>query len=317
MNQNFFPATAEYFRTVGRWAEREREGRPSFLSFTTGSLIAFETEGAGELTFLLELTTKLGVPCYAVSVDGAAWERRPADEPQLRLPDRGRHSVRWVLESILLDEDRWEGENGIHFLGVRTDGGRIFPNTEKKGIFAVFGDSVPEGYSVLQTGNRIECHSAVKAFPMVAAERLDRFPYVVAYGWSGILHPIYVGPCSRMIRWFSKGHRADPVEPEIVLLEHGANDESYQEEEFEAAYRGTVALLLYTFPKARHFAMIPIDQLHARTIENVIREFDGAVTLIPTEEVAKEIVYTDNAHPDAASAEKLGIYLSDFIQKNL
>lgn len=271
----FFPWYHESVRLTGRWSRLERDGsdphvftQPS-AQFTTATAAGsyFELAFTGSMALLEFDLGYLGQPFphLWISLDGGARIEAPVDR-YLRVvaPEGGNHVVKVIYKGGMEMLPRWYQPlmGAISFRGYKADGAGVLPPDNRK-IVEFVGDSITEGvltdadydevltYSNDQFNRPYEDDNCA-TYAALTAEMLNLRPIFQAYGAvgvtrsgcgsvprAGLIYPyVFDGvPCTGEI-------------PDVVVINHGANDRNNSAEEYIRRYEELIGLICQRAPEA-------------------------------------------------------------------
>ena len=76
---------------VGRWFEKEIDGKKHMVTVTDGSALYFLVKGADSVDVSFTVITGSDIPFFSYSIDGAAPIRQAVTKSTITLPTKGRH----------------------------------------------------------------------------------------------------------------------------------------------------------------------------------------------------------------------------------
>ncbi len=310
---------------VGRWFEKKIEGQPHMVTTTDGSHLYLLVEGASEIKVNFTVITRLEMPYFAYSIDGAEPIRQHIDQPTVALPDEERHTVCIIADGMTENESKWAGEIGFALRSVQTGSGRIAGIRPTEKIVFFYGDSITEGVRALNLNATADGNSATHAYPWYTAQNLEVVPYFIGYGASGLIQTGSFHPMIDAIDRLSQTRLVEDSEvasiaPDLIVINHGANDSGLPVANFDPALRAAIARLQAKYPGVKIVycvafleASTPNVQAQGDAIDKLADEIEG-LYVVHTENW--RLTYTDgNLHPDAAGAEKAGELLAQAIKE--
>lgn len=228
------PNSSPSIRFTGRWAFD-----PNGTAITTapGSTIELAFKGTyALLSFDMEFM-QYPFPHLWISIDDGCKMEVPVDA-YLRLEAKtdDNHYVKIIFKSSVEMQHRWYQPlvAKVAFKGFEADSGGFLPQDSRKTIEFI-GDSITEGVWVdyerqplpgNDTYNRPFQDDATATYAYQTAKLLNIKPYIMGYGAVGITK----GGCgsvpkvSEAYPYYFNGVSAEPVNADITIINHGAND---------------------------------------------------------------------------------------------
>ena len=299
---------------VGRWFEKELNGIPHKVSLTDGAHLYFLIEDADAFDVSFTRITLGEVPYFAYSIDGGEPVRQPITNPTVHLPDRGRHTVRIIADSTDSVPFKWDLELGYALRSVTpSEGGRLVGIRPTERVIYFYGDSITQGANSLGLDFTSHSNSVTHTYAWQCAEALGATPHMVGYSGSGITAAGTFRTMLDAIDWFSQSCPAeDPTPPDVIVINHGANDSTVTGRQFIDALEPTLLRLRERYPDTPIVYLIPFGQIHTAAIKKTVKELDHAYVVSTAD---WELTYTDGAHPDAEGARRAGKRLAEELKK--
>ncbi len=310
---------------IGRWFEKEVQNAPHMVTTTDGAHLYFLVEGATEISVNFTVITRLELPYFAYAIDGGEPVRQHIDEPIVTLPDAGRHTVCIIADGMTETEQKWGREIGFALRSVEAGEGRIAGIRPLEKTIFFYGDSITEGIRALSMDANANGNSATHAYSWYTAQNLGATPYLIGYGATGLIQVGSFHPMLDAIDRLSRDRLVEDspvanVTPDLIVINHGANDSGLPVADFDAALRVAVARLQEKYPGVKIIYCVafleesnPTVQAQGEAIDKLASEIDG-LYVVHTKDWA--LSYTDgNLHPDAAGGEKAGGLLAAAIRK--
>ena len=295
---------------VGRWFEKEIDGKKHMVTVTDGSALYFLVNGADSVDLSFTVITGTDIPFFSYSIDGAEPIRQAVTKPTITLPTRGRHTIRIIADGVTEHVGKWYDEKGFALREVTvSEGGEIFGIRPKNKVVFYYGDSITEGICSLSHGYASPNNSATNAYPWFCSTKLGVVPYYIGYGGSGILKEGSFRPLNIAIDSFSYNTPAiETADPDIIVVNHGTNDSDVSDEAFKENLTTALGKLRKAYPDVPIVYMIPIAQTKANIITEVMKGIKNSY-VVKTE--GWDISTHDGLHPDSAGAKKAGEKLAD------
>ncbi len=311
---------------IGRWFKKDVNNEPHMVTTTDGSHLYFLVEGAEEISVNFTVITSLEKPYFAYSIDGEAPVRQHIDEPIVALPDSERHTVCIIADGMSENENKWRGEIGFALRSIDAgENGRIVGICPTEKVVFFYGDSITEGVRALNMNATADGNSATNAYSWHTAQNLGAVPYLVGYGASGLTRE---GSFQTMINAVDRLSMTRLVEdsevanvtPDLIVINHGANDSAFvSTEDFDAALRRVIARLQEKYPGVKIVYCVAFleaydakVQAQGVAIDRLASEIDG-MYIVHSKDWA--LTYTDgNLHPNAAGGKKAGELLAAAIK---
>ena len=297
----------------GRWFEKEIDGVMHHVTVNDGSELYFAVSGTDRVSVNFTVITEQKTPYFAVSVDGKEPVRQKITDPEVRLPDTGRHILRVITDGITESEKKFTEERGFAFRGVDPCGGVLEGVKPDAKTVMFFGDSITEGVRALSMDADSDGNSATHSYPWYCCLKLGMIPVNVGFAASGVVGAGSFAPCLDALDRLSASRTTDGIPaPDIVVVAHGHNDVWFKDTDVRPRYRAVLERLHEKYPDAVIISLIPFSQTHAQTISECAAEYDF-VHLISTEGWNPDT--TDGIHLNAAGAKSAGERLADEISK--
>lgn len=308
---------------VGRWFEKTVQKESHMVTTTDGSHLYFLVEGTTEINVNFTPIHQKVEPYFAYSIDGATPVRQHITEPTVTLPDTDRHTVRIIADGLNEDENKWAQEIGFALKSITAGDGRIAGIKPTGKTIFFYGDSITEGIVSLQYHIDSDGNSATNAYPWHTAAALGATPYYVGYGATGLLATGSFNTMLRAIDYLSARRKVDTSEtaavtPDLIVINHGANDQGQSVDAFEAALRNTIARLQEKYPGVQIVYMVPFLSASSSAVARqaeVIQRVAAEKGMYVVKTKDWDLTYTDgNLHPDVEGAKKAGEKLAEALK---
>ena len=252
-------------RLTGRWDTRnERYAEAT----ATGSYIEFAFEG--KMAIAMFDVTDNAVPHLHlwIELDGGARFETPIDS-YLRIDARteGKHICRIIYKGGMEHFNRWQLplRSKVSFVGYTADKPAELPEDNRKTIEFV-GDSITEGVLIdvdYCKGGEPACpvdhlcrpyqDDACATYAWLTAEALDLRPVIMGYGALGVTRAANgkVPPVPVSYPYNFEGSPISRTEPNIIVVNHGANDRPKSAEEYVEKYGELLDVIRANNPNAK------------------------------------------------------------------
>ena len=251
-------------RLTGRW-DTSRPDRA--VTTTTGAYVEFSFEG--NMAVALFDTAENATPALHlwICVDGGAMIEAPIDN-YLRIvaPSNGKHTVRITYKGGMEASSRWYAplHGKVTFLGVVTDTPADLPADNRR-VIEFVGDSITEGVLIdadfcrygsftydVEHLNRVYQDDACATYAYLTANALDLRPVTMGYGAVGVTKSGQ-GKVPAAHEAYPYNFDGSPItreKPDIVVLNHGANDGRATPAEYLEKYALTLDVIREHNPDA-------------------------------------------------------------------
>ena len=290
---------------IGRWFEKKIDGKVHKVTVTDGSMMYFMVNGAESFTLSFTVTTGEDIPYYSYSIDGATPIRKLVTDGTVTLPDKNRHTVRIITDGLTEYVHKWYDEEGFALREVTvSEGGEIIGICPKNKVIFYYGDSITEGVCSISKGFYSPNNSATNAFPWFCSEMLGVTPYYVGYSGSGVVTEGSFRPFEVAINSFSYNIPAkETATPDIILINHGANDAGVSDEAFREGLITALDKLRKNYPNIPIVYMITFGQTKKNVITEVMADVENSY-VVHTE--GWGIPTNDGYHPTPDGARNAG-----------
>ena len=239
------PYTHESIRLTGRWDTSDTH---CAVTTTTGAYVEFAFEGRMALAIFDTLTNAHPLLHLWVQIDGGDMIECPIDS-HLRIMAKhdGKHICRIIYKGGTENDRRWYAPltGKVSFVGVQTEKPISIPSDDRK-IIEFVGDSITEGVlidmdfadggepvSYMDMLERCHLDDVCATYAWLTAEALDLRPIFMGYGAVGATRS-GMGRVPAAYISYNYNFDGSPIthagKPDIVMINHGANDRKYLEE---------------------------------------------------------------------------------------
>lgn len=291
----------EAVRLTGRWSRTYAEKRDTHKyvqdseRFTTttaaGSYFELAFEGTSavlefDLGFLAQ-----PYPHLWISVDGGARIEVPVDRYlRVEAPNDGAHVVKVVYKGGMEMLPRWYGPlmGAISFIGAQAKAPAKLPD-DKRRIIEFVGDSITEGvltdadYSdtpanLIDQFNRPYQDDNSATYAALTAQALNLRPMFQAYGAVGLTR----SGCGSVPRagliypYVYDGVPYTGEKPDVIIINHGANDRDATAEEYITRYGELIDLMRSINPDAIIVCLSPFCGAYDSEIHDFVESYNAA-----------------------------------------
>jgi hypothetical protein len=272
-------ANDEKVRYTGRWNVKGE------VATSTAPGNYFEFGFVGDTAVMAFITIDSAEPLahIYVSVDGGAMVSMPINSyHRITAEENGRHHVKVLIKSTMEKGcDRWYNINSkVSFAGVTADDFYTLEEDNRPKIEFI-GDSITEGIAIdvldgtYFAENAFPLHAADSTadYSYLTAKMLDFRPYNMGYGRLGVLREGNgnVPPVSSSYGFYSHGEPMESINADYIVINHGANDASFDDAEFVKAYTDFLDLVRSRNKKSVIIALTPFGGYKGEQIGEAVR----------------------------------------------
>ena len=280
--------THESVRLTGRWDVRD----PRYAeTTTTGSYVEFAFEGRmATALFDIEANAQPLLHLW-IEVDGGVRVEAPIDRYlRVMAPTDGKHICRIIYKGGTENDRRWylPLTGKVSFIGVVTDHPIAIGEDTRKTIEFV-GDSITEGVlidtdyyadgepaSYIDMLTRIYQDDVCATYAWLTAEKLNLRPTFMGYGAVGAtragMGKVPAAPISYPYNF--DGSPLSRPEPDIIMINHGANDRSRTAEEYTACYEKLLDVIRSLNPNAKIVSLSAFCGGHHEALGKLIADYN-------------------------------------------
>ena len=262
-------------RLTGRWSRLAEDGRDAHVfiqptaRFTTATAPGsyFELAFTGENALLYFDLGYLGQPFphLWLSLDGGARFEAPVDRYlRVEAASGGQHVLTVRYKGGMEMLPRWHQPlmGAISFIGAEAEGAGVLPE-DKRPLIEFVGDSITEGVltdadydaapaNLIDQFNRPYQDDSCATYAFLTAQALNLRPMFDAYGAVGLTRT----GCGSVPRagliypYVFDGVEYTGEQPDVVLINHGANDRGASAAEYIARYTELIEMIHSRNPRA-------------------------------------------------------------------
>lgn len=259
------PYTHDSIRLTGRWDTTSPE-----VAVTTATGSYIELGFTGRMAVLrFDVTGNANPPLLHlwIELDGVRIEAPIDYYLRVRAATDGAHTLRVIFKGTIETKQRWCAplESKISFLGADVEDVAPLPE-DNRPIIEFVGDSITEGVLIdddfagdatppYEKGQycRPFQDDACATYAWLTAEALNLRPVMMGYGAVGVTHGGN-GSVPKAQDAYPYNFEGSPVTrptPDVIVINHGANDRSKPVEEYVAGYRQLLDTVIAMNPKAK------------------------------------------------------------------
>lgn len=308
---------------VGKWYTTEINGVTAHVCNAAGGEFYFRTKGTASVTIEFGMPSEyLSTSYYAYSIDNGAFTRVSADSPIITLPDDNWHIVRVVCDSTGTGMAVWTVGGGFVVYGVDAGNGSLNGLLPEKTPRVVhLGDSIAVGcraFGQEVSGESVESDvtSVTHSYAWYCSQALNAISYMDSYGGTGVISNGSTANCPTMIEYAAPNILAEPIEADLVVLEHGHNDSTASAANFETAYKALLQKIRCAYPGAPIVCVIPFNNQKKSVIEAVVPTEQNCYLVDVYKDVYPPTYYADGpGHLLDAGAEVIGNVIAKRIRE--
>ena len=300
-------------RYMGRW-----EVKPgAATTVNSGSGILFRFQGS-RLKGVFELTPSKIHPQVYVSIDGGAKELFALNAPEMDFApaklQEGAHTVEIMVKDVYQEVNRWVPpfQSALIFLGfdLGEGGTALDPAPALVGRWSpgalkitFIGDSITEGIRALSMSTAPEGSEGTMTYSYLTSLALEANVTQVGFGAQGLVNR-GVGDVPPVEGTYALNFAGSPVDPsfqpDVIVINQGTNDGAVPAAAFQADYLRFLKEIRASYPRARVFAMRPLNGTHGADILAAVAGLnDRRITYVDTAgwlELSNSPDYTEKPH---------------------
>ena len=282
------PYDHESVRLTGRWDVSRKEYAETT---TTGSYIEFAFEGDIALV-RFDITTNASPLLHLwIEVDGGARVEAPIDRYlRIKTPECGKHVCRVIYKGGTENDRRWYHPltGKVSFIDV--DVQKPLPlDKDDRRIIEFVGDSITEGVLIdedyfgdgekvfyIDMLNRIYQDDVCATYAWLTAEKLNLRPIFMGYGAVGCTRE-GMGKVPAAPESYPYNFDGSPITrptPDVVMINHGANDRSRPVELYLEKYGELLDVIRRMNPNAKIVSLSAFCGAHHEALGAFIAEYN-------------------------------------------
>ena len=279
--------THESIRLNGRWDTTN----PAYAEATaTGSYVEFAFSGHSAMAcFDIEGNNDPLLHLW-LEVDGVRAEAQIDRYMRVYAPTDGTHVCRIIFKSTSEVYRRWYRplQSKVSFIGIDVDTPAELP-ADNRPVIEFVGDSITEGVlthadytgggaEVFPLGqlNRVYQDDVCSTYAWLTAEALDLRPCFMGYGGVGVskIGCGDVPPAPLSYPYNFDGSPLTRKNPDIIMINHGANDRKGDEGVYLASYRQLLDVIREHNPEARIVSLAAFCGAHHEALGAMIADYN-------------------------------------------
>ena len=215
----------------------------------------------------------------------------------VRTADAGPHILRIIFKSAVEYQNRWQFplQAKLAFEGFEADAPAALPPDRRRTV-SFIGDSITEGILIFpeQTPagdkhlDRVYMDDVTKTYAWLTAEHFGLRPTFFAYGAVGMSKGGNGGvpKAIEAYPFYADGVPFPGEDPDLILLNLGANDRKKEAELFIPAYREFLEMIARRCPRSEIVVLSPFCGAHAGPLKEAVEAF--------SEEHARPVGFIDS-----------------------
>ncbi len=254
----FFEYEHPSVRTIGRWGCHGWLFENSIATTACGAKLQIAFTGEMITLRFDTLYSAHPYPHMWMRLDDGAWVESTVEKfVRVRANCGGAHLLTVVYKSALEHQHRWNPQlvGKLAFEGYEAEGAGVLPPAPERYIEFV-GDSITEGVEVDYNAcvvqdfevwqyNRPTQDDAMGTYAYLTAEALGYEPLIMGYGACGVTR-MGCGGVPKAAEAYPFNFARSPIsypEPELIVINHGANDRILNAEVYIKEYRGLLDVI--------------------------------------------------------------------------
>ena len=290
----------ESVRLTGRWSRLNADGKDPHVymqptaRFTTttaaGSYFELAFEGKDALLYFDLGYLGQPFPHLWLSIDGGARIEAPVDRYlRVEAPEYGKHVLRVIYKGGMEVLPRWYAPlmGAVSFIGARVDAPAQLPE-DNRPLVEFIGDSITEGILIDadydekpanlmdDQFNRPYQDDNCATYAALTAEKLNLRAQYQAYGAVGFTRSGSgsVPRAGLIFPYVYDGVAYAGEKPDVVVINHGANDRGATAQEYIMRYGEFIDLVRGTLPEAVIVCLSPFCGAFDREIAAFVAEYN-------------------------------------------
>ena len=285
----FFKYDHPSVRTIGRWGRHGWLCENSIATTACGAKL--EIAFTGEM-ITLQFDTLYSAHPYPhmwIRLDDGVWTESTVEKfVRVRANTDGEHLLTVVYKSALEQQHRWNPQlvGKLALMGYEADGAGTLPPAPTRYLEFV-GDSITEGvevdydacvvhdYDVWQY-NRPTQDDAMGTYAYLTAQALGYEPLIMGYGACGVTR-MGCGGVPKAADAYPFSFAGVPIDypaPEIIVINHGANDHILTVDVYLKEYRRLLDVIREIHPKANVISLSAFCGVWPSELKEMIQDYN-------------------------------------------
>ncbi len=268
-------------RFTGRW----EIGEKAATTTAPGGMIEAAFTGTAAVLHFDTAANAHPYPHIWISVDGGAKIESVIDHVlRVEAPEDGNHVVQVIYKSAVEEQHRWYTPlvGKIRFKGYEAEGNGVLPEDDRK-IIEFIGDSITEGVLVddynfeqYNQNNRPNQDDATGTYAYLTAMALGMKPVIMGYGAVGVTRSGQgsVPKAAESYPWNFQGSPAMPQNPDVIVINHGANDRRQPVELYISEYKNLLKVVRKVNPAAKMVVLSAFCGVYPVELKALVEQFN-------------------------------------------
>ncbi len=268
-------------RFTGRWDINENAATTT----APGGMIEIAFEGtAAVLHFDMEMHMHPYPHIWISLDDGAKIEAALSHVLRVEAPMSGNHVIRVIYKSAVEAQHRWYQPliGRLRFKGAETEKAGTLPADNRK-IIEFIGDSITEGVVVdeynfeqFNQNNRPNQDDATATYAYLTAMQLGMRPVIMGYGAVGVTKSGQgsVPKAAEAYPYNFDGSPAKAQNPDLIVINHGANDRGKPAKLYTAEYRKLLQVVREINPNAKIVVLSAFCGVYPAELQEMVETYN-------------------------------------------
>lgn len=322
----FYKYNAPSVRLTGRW---DTDNYGAAVTTAPGSMIELAFGGKCVVLHFDIDWNEHPYPHLYIIVDGGVKTEVPLDRYiRIECKSGGTHVVNIIFKSAMEQQHRWFHPlvGKLTFLGYDAEKEAVLPEDTRK-VIEFIGDSITEGVLIdaflsderIDQKNRPAQDDVTATYAYLTAVHLGLKPVIMGYGAVGITKSGCgsVPKVSEAYPYNFSGSKAKPQNPDIIVINHGANDARSDEKEYIEGYWSFLTLVREMNPNAKIIVLSAFCGAFHESLGEMVTRFNR--------QTGDDVIYIDSfgwipadpLHPLRDGHKEIARHLTPKIEKLL
>lgn len=269
-------------RFTGRW----EIGKIAATTTAPGSMIEIAFTGKAAMLYFDMVMNVHPYPHVWISVDDGAKIEAPLSHVlRVEGTDEGNHIIRVIYKSAVEIQHRWYQPliGKVCFCGFEADGAGVLPPDDKK-IIEFIGDSITEGvlidamhkFEQFEQNNRPNQDDSTATYAYLTAMALGMKPVIMGYGSVGVTRA-GCGSVPKVAEAYPYNYHGSPAKahnPDVIVINHGANDKGKPVELYLTEYRNLLEIVRKINPDAKMVVLSAFCGVYPAELGGMVKAFN-------------------------------------------